>query len=284
MEKYCIMVKRKGFNYYTDYMDRYFENVAVKYGYHIVKNPKQADLSCVVFLDFPLSSSSEWGSKWMIFASDIFSKITDDQLLGLSKEVAESFKSESKIETFDNKVYHGFPFVWYFSKTHNAFNEPPFITEGKPILKINSFNSNFSSGQKFSITWRNNGGPSKGLALKFSYDLTENEIILEEPALAVANKDRNGVRVRWLPLEASQVQDGNSRVYVFELPDYLIQGGINEYSAKLFGKGKQNEAFLRDFSLLFTPRGSAKLLKSVKIEAFPMEYPSNKIIWTPKSP
>lgn len=61
MDNYCIKVKRRGFNYYTGPMEQYFENTAVRYGYHLTKRIEQAELWCVTFLGNP------GGSKWITF-------------------------------------------------------------------------------------------------------------------------------------------------------------------------------------------------------------------------
>ena len=173
MNNYCIKVKRKGFNYYTDYMERYFEIVANNYGYHLVKNPEQADFTCITFIDAPILGKG--GSKWMIFMSKTFNEIGYEQLQVLSKQIAVSFKCESLIEECnmtdmkktleESLLKYGIPVIWYFSNKHNAFDEPPFITEGETNLKIVSCSLTCSIDQNFLVTFQNLGGVSKGLKI-----------------------------------------------------------------------------------------------------------------------
>jgi len=94
MNHYCIKVKRKGFNYYTDYMERYFEKVAAEFGYHLTKRKEQAELWCVAFIDDPQSG----GSKWITITSPIFGEIPYAGLLELTQLIGEHFKSESVLE------------------------------------------------------------------------------------------------------------------------------------------------------------------------------------------
>ena len=146
MGNYCIKVRRKGFNYYSDYMERYFDKAAVNYGYHLIKNPEQADYSCITIINTPDMGSG--GSPWMIFWSKTFDEIAYDKLQELSQVIAESFKSESIIEKADiseiigaiknGSMEYGMPYPWFFSKEHNAFEEPPFLVEGETKLKARS--------------------------------------------------------------------------------------------------------------------------------------------------
>jgi len=285
MDSYCIKVKRKGFNYYTDYMERYFDKVAVQYNYHLVKNPDQAELSCITFVDAPYTGHS--GSKWMIFISKVFNEVTHEQLQKLSQLIAECFKSESIIEKIDvsemlesienRALKYGMPYFWYFSRKHNAFDEPSFLAEGETALRIYSYTAFCTDGQVFLLSIQNHGGISKGLNINISFDISaEDQVDLYELTLV---KPKNRHEVSGFPLEADQSIFNNKKIYTIELPDFNIPEGINEFSAKLCGKKKSDESFIRSFSLRFMPKGKPEALKTMQIEIIPIEYPHKRVLW-----
>ena len=285
MNNYCIKVRRKGFNYYTDYMERYFDKVATQYDYHLVKNPGQAELSCITFIDGPYTGHS--GSKWMIFISRVFNEAAPEQLKKLSQLIAECFKSESIIEEIDvpeilestknRSLKYGIPYLWYFSSKHSAFDEPPFLTEGETDLQIYSYTTFCTDGQGFLLSIQNHGGISKGLNIKISLDISaEDQVELYEFVLI---EPKNKHEISRIPLEADQSIINNKKIYTIDLLDFIIPEGINEFSAKLSGRKKSDESSIRSFSLGFIPKGKDKMLKSMQIEIIPIEYPHKRVLW-----
>ena len=157
--KYCIKVKRRGFNYYTDYMERYFESVAVQYDYHLTLRKEQSELWCITFISEP----SRGGSKWITFVSGSFDDMTYEQLTELSCKIGDGFKSESIVDVVDDALMklieeirlfyegkgsfrmssndelarkYGMPHIWQFSREYSAFDEPIYITEAKTVFKV----------------------------------------------------------------------------------------------------------------------------------------------------
>lgn len=292
MGNYCIKVKRGGFNYYTVYLERYFEKAAVNYGYHLVKRPEQGERYCLTFIGDPQMG----GQKWITFTSDAISKAPYEKIRELSHVIAECFKSESIVEEIDEgleqliqmmKAYlkgasrfemaeeqyrkYGMPHLWLFNREYSAFDEPPFITEGETKLRIDSHNT-CEPGKSFLFEVQNYGGISKGLIINISFENSTDDVIeLEQPTLILPNR-KCSLHLQRLPLEMSRI------VYRIELQDFNIPEGVNIYSAKLCGKKKQDEIDMRSFSLMFIPKGSRELLNSMEIEVMPIEYPANKAV------
>ena len=77
----------------------------------------------------------------------------------------------------------------------------------------------------------------------------------------------------------NRIDTDNKTVFRAELPDFQIQGGFNEYSAKMRGKGKQNVAFSCSLNLQFIPYGNDTVLRSMEVEISPNEYPMNKALY-----
>lgn len=299
MDNYCIKVKRRGFNYYTDYIERYFEKVAVNHGYHLTKRREQAELWCLTFTGDPQMG----GSKWITFTSGAFNGITYEQLEELSHLIAECFKSVSVIEPMDEELgnisqmmiaylkgKHSFPMteeqfrnygtpdLWLFCREHSAFDEQPFITEGETVLKIVSHNAYYEPAKNFLIGMQNYGGISKGLIINISFDYnTGEDIELENPIIILPN-NKDDLYWQRLPLEMEQTVEGGKRIYRADMTDFNIPEGVNIYSAKLSGKKKQDETHMRSFSFMFVPQGSKEILRSMMIEIIPVEYPANKAV------
>lgn len=241
-------------------MDLYFEKVAVNYGYHVVKNPKQAEISGIAFIDAPYTGHI--GTKWMTFTSKIFSEIKYEKLQELSELIAQHFKSESLIEKIDmseikrelenGSCKYGIPEVWHFSKKHSAFEEPPFITEGKTILQKSSYPISCVSEQIFLLTFQNYGGISKGLKINISFDASEKDKIELNELSLVVWLDKH--RTHRVPIKITENRSKNKKIYTIDLPDFEIPEGINGYSIKLFGKKMLNETCIRSFSLRFIPK------------------------------
>lgn len=297
MRNYCIRLKRRGFNYYTDYMERYFENVAVNHGFHLVKRREQAELLCLTFIGEPQIG----GSKWITFASDSLKELTYEQLKKLSLLMAECFKSESIIDEIDEelekiiqaiKAYwngsscfvmsdeqlrkYGTPEVWLFSREYSAFDEPPFLADGETILKIVSHSSNYISGADFFLDVQNYGGISKGIAISISFQYGANDIAELENPMVILHNHRDDLEWEWLPLEVEKIITKDRIIYRAALTNFIIPEGVNIYSAKLCGKKKQDEADRRSFRICFIPHGSGEVLESMEIEIIPMKFPANK--------
>ena len=299
MDNYCIKVKRRGFNYYTDYMEQYFEKVAVNHGFHLTKRQEQAELWCLTFTGEP----SMGGSKWITFTSVTFSEITYEQLEELSRLIAECFKSESIIEpmigeleeitqlmiaylkgersfpmTEEQYRKYGTPNLWLFSQTYSAFDEPPFITEGETALKIVTHPMYCVPGENFLVDMQNYGGISRGLIINISFDCSPDDVIeIENLTIIIPNQKDDLFWQRLSPEIERKVENGKC-VYRVDMPNFNIPEGVNVYSTNLYGKKKHDENHKRSFSLMFVPQGNKELLRSMEIEIIPVEYPANKVV------
>ena len=296
MGNYCIKVKRRGFNYYTDYMEQYFENVAVQYGYHLTKRREQAEIGCVTFISEPPYGDS----KWMTFISSSFADISYEQMLELSRNIGQCFKSECVVEMVDDGLFeifhaakqvyegkgdfrimeeiarkHGLPYCWFFSRKHSAFDEPIIITEAETAFKVVQYDAQCISHKGFLLSVMNIGGISKGLTISISFDKAY-DIGIESTTLILHKKANDIERIS---LDTNRIDTDNKTAFRAELPDFQIQGGFNEYSAKMRGKGKQNVANSCSLTLLIVPYGNDTALRSMEIEIGPNEYPMNKVLY-----
>ena len=292
-QQYCIKVKRKGFNYYTDYMERYLEKVAVEYGYHLTKRKSQADKWCISFIGDPQLN----GSKWIIFTSETWDNLTYEQVEELSRLIGACFKSESVLEAADDRlmeltrtmkaVYfgeknlekypeiaqsYGFPYPWFFSREHGAFDEPVYFAGGETVFKKYRHDTFCESGKMYNVSALNVGGPSKGLAIDISFANIDG-VRIEESRWTVSN-DR-----KQYPFELIRTDANDRIIFHAELPDFDIHGGFNEYSAKLCGRAKMNAAERCAVHFLFTPCGGEAILSSMEIAVTPCEYQDNKVIF-----
>jgi|GEM_PF-1546784 len=299
MDNYCIKVKRRGFNYYPGCMERYFENVAVQYGYHLTKRIEQADLWCVTFLGNP----QEGGSKWITFTSGVFSNITYEQLEELTRLIGECFKSESVIGATDQELMeatqlakaffsleadfkitnelirkYGEPELWLFSREHSAFDEPPTITDGETIFQELQYDTFCISGKRFNLCVMNIGGPSKGLTINFCFDNSD-EVEIENAFLSIPHNIKNPA---WIQLELERgVKDGKI-TYRSSIPEINIQAGFNQYSSKYRGNKNVELSYMCSLWISFVPKGNWADVMSLKIEIIPDEFPNNKLIFSPR--
>ena len=296
MKKYCIKVKKKGFNYYTDYMERYFDNVAKEYGLHLTKRNNQADMWCTAFVSVPGSAV-----KWMTFASPLFDSLTLMQLEKLTQLIGVCFKSESKLEEsedvlgelallskaaqesrdyskFRDFCEHGYgiPERFMFSRKYSAFDEPVYISEGETVFKKSSYDAYRISGKSYSVTALNTGGPSKGISFDISF--SDNcEIMIENQRWSVW---KNNSMPTQESFEFEQTVYNDRIRFHSDLPDFEIHCGFNEYSTKLVGKGKMNAATKCEISLLFTPYGKDSALRDMEVMITPNLNPEGKVVFS----
>ena len=298
MSDYCIKVKRKGVNYYTDYMERYFDRVAVEYGLHLTKRSEQADIWCVAFVSDPQSGQS----KYMTFFSPVFCDLAPVELEKLTQLIGECFKSESILEEADDRLNelaqaskaayickdrskisyiveqgYGSPVLFMFSREYSVFDEPVFITLGATVFRKSSQGFGVKSGETYCVSVLNIGGPSKGLAIGVSFPNT-GEVGIENQRWSIWENNR-------LPKQSSfefiRIEILNKVIFHADLPDFDIRCGFNEYSTKLCGKAKMNAASKCEISLLFIPYGNTADLSEMEVTLTPIQNPENEVAFKP---
>ena len=300
MSSYCIKVRRRGTNYYTGAMERYFENLAVRYGYHLTKRIEQADLWCVTFLGNP---QHEGGPKWITFSSDVFNNIAYERLEELARLISECFKSESVIETADQELLeatglskafylfgndfiitdeiirkYGEPILWLFSREHSAFDEPPIVSEGETILRVLQYDVFCVSDKPFTLCIMNTGGPSRGLTIDFCSNSSD-EVEIENLLLTILNNRKGPIRIQ--PC-LERVVENDTITCRSHMPEFNIQAGFNQFSSAF--RGKNSRGCVESNAsvwISFVPRGSWAGIMGLKIEITPNEYPDNKLIFSP---
>jgi len=249
-------------------MERYFDKAAASFGYRLVLNPKQADASCIWYED---------QTKWMVFISNEFQRISFDKLREIAEIIAECFKSEAIADVLDEPPGN-FEHQFYFSKTANAFDEPPFLATGATVLKSGGPLS-CNPDEPFVLSAQNYGGISKGIQISFLFTDSEiKKIELYEPAIWLYKDYKSNGRYN-IPLAQEKLVLNENEYKTIDLPDFIFPEGINVYSNKLMAKKKQDEQYYRSFGLRFIPKCNIYLLKDFKINLLPTEYPANGTSW-----
>ena len=298
MKNYCIKVKRKGFNFYTDYMERYFDKVVAEYGLHLTKRKEQADIWCVAFVSEPQRGES----KYMTFISPVLSKLASVELVELTQLIGVCFKSESKLEEADDVLEelaeisktayvnedlssmryiveqgYGSPELFMFSKEYSSFIEPVFITQGDTVFKKCTQDIGVESGRIYHVGVLNIGGPSKGLTVDVSFSNT-GEVRIENQRWSIWENNSSPTQSSF---EFMRIESSNKIVYHADLPDFDVHCGFNEYSTKLCGKGKMNAADKCEIDLLFTPYGNEAVLREMEVTITPIQNPESEVVFKP---
>ena len=267
----CIKVKRKGFNYYTDYISKYFEDTFSKYGFHVVKNPLQSEFSLFMIID---------DTPWMTIVSNKLETMDIAMLHKLSNEISDAFKSSAIVETCNlSKLDSVIEF--HFSSKHSAFEEPAFICEGETIIKWNSSDVICQSGKPFILSCSNYGGISRGLEIVIAGDFVEQDTINFD-SLKVYYHDYTGKTKKKLFYEVEPqkiIQSDGKKVYFYDYSDFIFPEGINPYSAKLMGKKGDDERNARSFYIYMIPYGNQSDLNTMFISIRPKSNKTTGVQW-----
>ena len=95
--KRMLMIKRKGFNYYTDYTELYLHRAFQNYGYSIVRDKTESEFSVIVCI-----SETE---KYMKMTSQIFDELSESDIANLCNLFSEAFKSEAIMSELTGYTY-----------------------------------------------------------------------------------------------------------------------------------------------------------------------------------
>ncbi len=267
----CIKIKKKGFNYYSDYIKGYYERVFSEYGFHYVINPAHSEFSLLMFFD---------DSPWMCVASKKLDELEAAQLQKLASDISAAFKTITSIEPFHPQIWRSTE-EYRFSSQHNAFEEPAFIQSGDTVLGWHCVDCFCLSGIPFSLSCLNYGGITKGLELLISGDFVEKDTVAFD-SLEIHSYDYHRKKNNLLTYEAERQKrklgDGSS-VYYYDFADFEFPEGINPYSAKLrFGSG-DNQRDARSLHLRTIPIGRQDELDTMRVSIIPKCNQAGGVQW-----
>lgn len=236
--KRVLYIKRKGFNYYTDYTELYLHNAFQKFGYNLVRDPIKSSFCVTVFI-----SEAE---KYMAFLSPYFDSLSDDDLISICEKFSAEFKSEAVFSLCkDDMKFSGEKETFMFSDRYSAFDEPVYLTDEKPELTIKTADTYFTANKPYLIRFVNTGGELSGIDVILDfYESTDKLIIDEAEIIYYENKKefRKALNFR---------KDSNS--FTAEADFVNIKEGINQNCAVLRAKKLFNEELRHGFTLLIRP-------------------------------
>lgn len=224
--KRMLMIKRKGFNYYTDYTELYLHNAFKNYGYSVVRDKAKSDFSVFVYI-----SEAE---KYMKAISPFFDNLSENNVNELCDVFTEIFKSEvTMVETseYDNDSINTYEFM--LSKTYNAYDEPVYLVDEPPKLEWRTRDINFKTNKDYSMSFVNVGGNFSGINITF--DFNENTYDLDLSAAHISRWNGHSFSRQEIVFKKEE----NS--FKADIDFLKIEKGINPKSAVLRAKKRANE-------------------------------------------
>lgn len=246
VEQIVILLRKRGFNYYTDYAETYLERAFSPYGYYLTFRPEQQEWQCSLQYE---------GCEQLVFRAPWLEQLNASQLDALCAFLAKSFHTTARIVSEDAvPLNEDLPqtITYGFSSQAGAFFEPPFITEGSPVLRVITHDllEFWSEETPVVVSYQNYGGPAKGLTVHFALpedvSVKTMELCSEwDPRL----RKQNEAKTKSMVTVPQIVTSNGQHEYLYEFPDFEIPEGINRFSRKLRGRKAAEEAACRRFWL-----------------------------------
>ena len=233
--KRTMYIRRKGFNYYTAYTEKYLHDVLSGYGYYLVREKDKSVFSVAV--------SIPEQEKYMSLQSSFLDMLAEDELPFVGDAFSEAFKSEVIIAPAveDSPLFPRY--VFYFSDIYNAFDLPPFVTTGAPeLVQETHIPAPIIPGEPRVYEFVNYGGPGVGLDIHV-YGAAEG--CFEEFTV------NRWIKNRRITENISFKKEDNC--LFASLPDFVIPAGINRNSAVLRARKLFTEKSQRGFYIRFIP-------------------------------
>ncbi len=236
-----FLIKRKGFNYYSDYIELYLHRSFEKRGYYLVKEKSKRLFSVIVDVS---------NDKYMAVLSSYFATLSEEEAKDFAEVLSANFKSEVIVmPCFDKYEFKGTPCLCRFSDTYNAFEEDPYVQDLKPEFVQEIFD-NCQSQRPYVVEYINYGGAFKGLEITLAFD--SDDVELEETSFNYyKGKER-------ISKEITFEKSGN--VFKCSVPDFGMEKGLNKYSAVFRGKKEVNEKRDHSFYVRVIPKSSSPTL------------------------
>lgn len=233
-----LMIRRKGFNYYTDYTELYLNRAFQNYGYSVVRDKSKSDFSVTVYI-------SE-SAKYMIMISTFFNELSEGNVANLCEVFSDAFKSEAKIADIiecENASYEMYEFM--LSKTYSAYDEPVYLVDETQKLEWRTRDVNFKTNKDFCMSFVNVGGKISGINITLHFNEDICDLHLSDAYISSFNG-------QCFPRREILFKKQNTS---FEADVHFlnIEKGINPKSAVLRGKKRATEERRYGFWLGFLP-------------------------------
>lgn len=257
----CIKYKRRGFNYYTDYMERYLEKAFAPYGKHIILDPSIAEGWIV---------SLEYEKPWVCLFSPEIMAMEEKAAERFAEEISEIFKTEAMVSTapYDFRKSNDTN-VFYLHSERSAATESFFIEEGPSKFKLSTRDCMVGAGRPAVFGLRNCGGPSEGLDVFVCTKEDPKKIFSEFELLW--KKDEHSYAAEVAEPEQVTIEIGEDRATAFRysFPSFKILPGINPYSRKYTGKKAFQLESKHNIVIRFVPLGTFETIANIKMYAVP---------------
>lgn len=234
-----IKLRKKGFNYYTDYTEKYLDEALNAYGYKLSLRKENGKGSLTLFWD---------ESPWLTVSAPWFDEMSEEKVKEVAENLAKKFKTVYEITSEEPKEKFEERHEYYITDGVGAIDEPFFITEGEPCFEWVTMPFRQNYNKPYHISFQNYGGIKKGLVAEITVKNKNAEI----KDFELRKMDSNG-DFEVFKSEPIVAENENDKIYRFEFPEYVIPEGINRYSIKLMAKKKQTECEKRRIFISFLP-------------------------------
>lgn len=266
--KRVLYIRRKGFNYYTDYTELYLHNAFMNYGYSLIREQAKSNFGVTVYI-----SESE---KYMALLSPFFDNIDESDLLELCEIFSKAFKSEAIVSVCpDDAVFRGDREYFMFSENFSAFDEPVYLTEAPAKLKRKTADCFFRTNEPYLIRFVNNGGKLSGISVILDFEEDISELSMDKAEI-IYYENKKEIR--------KTIAFVKSDNFFFAEADFpVIDKGINPASAVLRAKKLYNEEEKHGFALKLTPESGADitLIPTLRILSEEREIFKEKLFFSP---
>lgn len=251
--KRVLYIKRKGFNYYTDYTELYLHNALQNYGYSLIRQRAKSSFSVAVYI-----CESE---KYMALLSPFFDSIDEADLPSLCESFSKNFKSEVIVSACpDDSVFPGEKEVFMFSEDFSAFDEPIYLTDEPPKLKWKTADCFFKTNEPYLIRFVNTGGKLSGIRIEITFNENISDLSIDEAEITYYDNKKQITK----SLGFTDVGTG-----FCSQADFLNIGkGINPYSAVLRAKKLYTEEEKHGFTLKLFPKCTADIILTPTLKIF----------------
>lgn len=236
--KRVLLVKKRGYNYYTDYTELYFHRFFSDYGYSVVRDKSKGNFSVLVYI-----SESE---KYMQMISPLFDELAESDISSFCESFSKIFKSEVMMsELKDNMLYSVRPYECMFSDKFSAYDEPVFLSEECPKLRWPTRDVYFKANEAYYISFVSIGGKISGINIIFEFRENISDLVLSDAEVSYY-KDKNEIK-------RSIFFEKNGSIIKASVDFLEISEGVNPMSAILLGKKKADTESYHGFYLKLLP-------------------------------
>lgn len=240
--KRLFLIKRKAYNFYTDYTRLYLHRAFETKNYYLILDESKCLFDIFIYIS---------DEKYMTAYSSYFDAFSDEEADEFAKILSENFKSEVIVEPYTSEYeFKGAKYRFMFSNRYNAFLEDPYVYDLPPKFLRRTCSARCEYNNVYLVEYINFGGAFNGIKIKIAF---ENETVeLEDTFLLQDIGKQYSKREIFF-----QKHNG---IFECVIDDFALERGINEYSAKLKGKTGFRELSKHGFTISFVPKGAEGVL------------------------